>query len=505
MKVLFVSAEVGPYVTVGGLSQVSFFLPESLNKLGEDVRIFTPKFGAMDPTPSDDSAGASKKHKKAWKLKMEVEGLRVPINEKNGKDDLICNVKSYDLRVGAKTYFLENREYYELRANVFGYKDDHVRFLLMCRGCLEWLMLEKEKGGWFPEIIHCNDWHTSYLIELAKRDPRYKKIFAETKIVLTVHNFVYQGNFDYKYCGIEDRDYGDDPLDTLFGNRLQKQNALLRGIIYSDAISTVSPTHAREVLTEEYGEGLQKALLKKRDKLTGILNGLDAKTFDPAKDKLLKSRFNAENFSLMRGLNKATLQRFFGLPVKPETFLMAYVGRLAQQKGIVMINEVLPHLLSEYPNIQIIVLGGGEELYRKQLTLLQEKFPKQVGLHLMPNFRLPRKIFAGADTLLLPSIFEPGGIVALESMRYGAVPIVRRTGGLNDIVSDFEPSGKGNGLSFVGKDGWSLYGAIIKAMTIFSNKPLWQRLVKNCLEADFSWDFAAKEYQKWYRAVRMKE
>jgi starch synthase len=495
MKILFVSAEAGPYVTVGGLSQVSFFLPASLTKLGENVRVFTPKFGAMDETA---------KRKKPWKLKMELEGLRVPVKENNANDDLICNVKSYESRAGTKAYFLENREYYELRANVFGYKDDHVRFLLMCKGCLEWLMIQKESGGWFPEIIHCNDWHTAYLIELARRSPRYKKIFAQTKIVLTVHNFVYQGNFDYKYCRIEDRDYGSEPLDNLFGDRLQMQNALLRGILYADQINTVSQTHAREVLTEEYGEGLQKILYKKRKKLNGILNGLDAKTFNPGKDKLLKSRFNAEDFTSTRPANKAVLQRIFGLPVKSGSFLMAFVGRLAQQKGMMMINEVLPHLLSEHSNVQIVVLGGGEEVYRRQLDLLQSKYPKQIGLHLMPNFKLPRKVFAGADVLLLPSMFEPGGIVALEALRYGSVPIVRRTGGLNDIVSDFAPSGEGNGFSFVGRDGWSLYGAVIKALTIFENKNAWTRLVHNCLESDFSWDYAAKEYQKWYRHVRIE-
>jgi starch synthase len=147
--------------------------------LGEDIRIFTPKFGAMDENVN---------HKKQWKLKMKLEALRVPVGDECGNDDLICNVKSCESKNGVKTYFLENREYYELRANVFGYKDDHVRFLLMCKGCLEWLILQKQREDWFPEIIHCNDWHAAYLIELAKRNPRYKKIFSETKIVLTVQN-----------------------------------------------------------------------------------------------------------------------------------------------------------------------------------------------------------------------------------------------------------------------------------------------------------------------------
>ncbi|MFH2085922.1 MAG: glycogen/starch synthase [bacterium] len=504
MKILFLTAEVGPYVAVGGLSQVSYFLPMSLQKEGEDVQIFTPKFGAMDPPNSDDKEIENKK-RKVWKLEMEVEGLRVPLLNKPGDDDLICNVKSFQSKGGVKTCFLENQEYYELRANVFGYKDDHVRFMLMCKGCLEWLLLQKINGGWWPDVIHCNDWHAAYLIELARTVPRYKKIFSDLKIVLTVHNFIYQGNFDFKYCGVEDRDDGKAPLLGILDERLYKQNALLRGIMWADAISTVSPTHAREVVTEEYGEGLSKILAKKKEKLVGILNGLDIVTFNPAKDKLLKARFNEKNFIKARGENKVYLQGLFNLPVKEDVFLLAYVGRLTQQKGLTMMLGTLPHLLAEYPNIQIVVLGGGDDIYRNQLTLLYERYPNQVGLHLIPNFRMPRKIFAGADGLLIPSLFEPGGIVALESLRYGAVPIVRRTGGLNDIVEDFQPMGRGNGFSFLGRNAWSLYGAVVSAMTTFRNKDLWYKLVKNCLEADFSWDFVAREYKKWYLRVRMEE
>lgn len=479
-------------MTVGGLSQVSYFLPTSLQKLGEDVRIFTPKFGAMDES------------RKKWKLKMEHEGLSVPINNNPGDGNLVCNVKSYEARDMAKTYFLENREYYELRANVFGYKDDHVRFMLMCKGCLEWLMIQKESGGWWPEIIHCNDWHAAYLIELVRRNPRYKEVFSGVKVILTVHNFVYQGNFDYKYCGIEDRDDGKAVLLPMMDPRMQMQNALLRGVLNADAINTVSPTHAKEVLTEEYGEGLHKVLNKRKNSLEGILNGLDTVTFDPATDKLLKAKFNEENFVAGRTINKKALQELFGLPVHNNTFLIAYTGRLAQQKGVEMLLGAVAHLLQEYPETQLVVLGGGDDNYRHQLSLVQKKYPKQVGLHLIPNFKLPRKIFAGADVLLLPSMFEPGGIVALEALRYGAVPIVRRTGGLNDIVEDFQANGRGNGFSFSGKDAWSLYGAIVRAMTVFGNKPLWNKLVKNCLQADFSWDYAAREYQKWYERVRIE-
>lgn len=494
MRILHVAAEVGPFVSVGGLSQVLYFLPRALAKLGNDVRVFTPKFGTMDETAPG---------KKPWKLKNELLGLRVPAG---GGEELICNVKSYQ-RSNSRivTYFLENREYYELRANVFGYKDDHIRFALLSRGVLEWLRKQKETKGWFPEVIHCHDWHASYLIELARKGERYSKLLVNTPIVLTVHNFTYQGNFDFKYCEKKDRDDGDKPPLPLFDKNMLKQNALKRGIMYADAITTVSPTHAREVLTEEYGEGLHQILNKERSIITGILNGLDIKEFNPAKDPLVSEHFSVTNFRTARAINKRVLQDEFGLVRNKHAFLVGYSGRLTHQKGMNLLLDAVKHLLPEHKNMQLVVLGGGDESYRQQLARLAKIYPGQVGLHLLPNFQMPRKIFSGADALLIPSLFEPGGIVALEALRYGAVPIVRRTGGLNDIVEEFEPvSKKGNGFSFQSKDAWALYGAIVAAYTTFKNERLWEQVVKNALTSDFSWEHAAKEYHDWYRRVRLK-
>ncbi len=498
MKVLFLAAEVGPYLSVGGLSQVSYFLPRALSELNNDVRVFTPKFGTMDSTAPTKSG---------WRLKNELLGLRVPVSDEiRGETDLICNVKSYQ-RSGSKvkTYFLENREYYELRANVYGYKDDHIRFALMCKGCLEWLLVQKSRKTqneetWFPEIIHCNDWHAAYFIELARTVPRYRELLKRTPIVLTVHNFTFQGNFDFKYCAPTERDDGKKQLLPLLDPEMQKQNPLLRGILYADAITTVSPTHAREVLTEEYGEGLDKLLLRERNKVSGILNGLDVREFDPTKDPLVYANFTRRNFQRARRKNKRYLQDQFGLPKDERAFLLAYSGRLTNQKGLTLLIEAMEHLLPEFPWLQFVVLGGGDDSYRRQLTELASAYPKQVGLHLLPNFQLPRKIFSGADGVLIPSLFEPGGIVALEALRYGAVPIVRRTGGLNDIIEDFDPATrKGNGFSFINKDAWSLYGAVVSAATTYRNSHLWERLVLNALASDFSWEHAAHEYYEWYR------
>jgi len=497
MKILFLSAEVGPFVSIGGLSQVSYFLPRALTEVGDEVAIFTPKFGTMDKVYPG---------KKRFILHNELMGLQVPMGEDNKVTDLICNVKSYQkFRKSIKTYFLENREYYELRANVYGYRDDHLRFMLLCKGCLEWLLIQKKtKGAWFPDFIHLNDWHTGYFADLAKRSPRYKEILKKVTIGLTVHNFMHQGNYDFRYCAIKDRDNGNAPLREMNDDKLIRQNPLLRGIKYADAITTVSPTHAREVLLPEYGAGLEGTLQEMRGKLSGILNGLDMKEFDPLKDPLVLKHFNEKSFVEARLKNKTLLQQEFGLPVDPQAFLVAYSGRLASQKGLSLLTEAMEHLLPELPKLQLIVLGGGEDVYRQSLKELSKLYPKQVGLHLLSNFVLPRKIFAGTDALLLPSLFEPGGIVALEGLRYGAVPIARRTGGLNDILIDFDPqTEKGNGFSFVNKDAWALYGAIVEAMTIFKNRRLWKRLVTNCLSQDFSWEKAAREYKDWYTRTNL--
>ncbi len=494
MNILFVSAEVAPFVSVGGLSQVMYFLPKALKKLGHDVRIFTPKYGTMDDTGP----------KKNWNLSTEFSQLVLPVEDTpDTGQTLICNVKSFnDKRSKLKAYFLENREYYELRANVYGYKDDHIRFALLSKGVLEWLYQTRHHIEWWPDIIHCNDWHTGYLIDFARRTPRYSSVFKNTSFVFTVHNFSHQGNYDFRYGVKEDYDDGKSQLHPILSPKFQSQNPLKRGLLYADAINTVSPTHAVEVMTPEYAEGIDDVLSVVKGKLTGILNGLDTERFNPAKDKNIKKKFDAHSFISARESNKKELQKLFKIPVDATRPLMAFSGRLVEQKGLDLILDVLPHLLKERPDVQLIVLGTGNDRYRLELTVLQKKFPDQVGLHLRPDFNLPRKIFAGADMMLIPSLFEPGGIIALEALRYGCIPIIRRTGGLNDIITSFNPSSKsGNGFSFNRVDSWALYGAIIEALTIYNAPLLWKELVKNCMLSDFSWDHAAMEYDKWYKSV----
>lgn len=510
MKILFVAAEVAPFSTVGGLSQVMYFLPRALQHMKHDVRIFTPKYGTID----------AKNSRGRWRFSMLSEGLRVPLGSTKAKeitgvdkvDYLICNVKYFHAKDSdPDVYLLENREYYELRANVFGYGDDHIRFALLSKGCLEFFLqisfladnTEKKKSAWWPDLIHCNDWHTGYLIDIMRRDPRYARVFEKIPVVFTIHNFAYQGNFDFRYAPASDKDNGSAVPASILAPTLQKQNALLRGIRFSDAISTVSPTHAVEVLTPEFAEGLDEELIKARGKLIGILNGLDTREFNPTTDPIIKKRYSEKTFQKARPTNKKDLQKLFFLPERENAPLLVSCGRLSNQKGWDLQLSVLPHILTTYPDLQVIVLGTSDQSnYRDKLQQLKQEFPKQVGLHLRSDFRLPRKLYAGGDILLIPSYFEPGGIVALEALRYGCVPLVRRTGGLSDVIEDFSADKHtGNGFSFSSIDPWVMYAKIVEALTLYKQKAVWNHLVHNCLVSDYSWEHSAKEYDSWYRKV----
>ncbi|MEN9407504.1 MAG: hypothetical protein RLZZ455_720 [Candidatus Parcubacteria bacterium] len=513
MKILFVAAEVAPFSTVGGLSQVMYFLPRALQHMKHDVRIFTPKYGTIDAKNVDEK----------WKFAKIYEGLKVPLDSTKQKtiigedkiDYLICNVKYFHAKESdPDIYFLENREYYELRANVFGYGDDHIRFALLSKGCLEFFLqmryladtVEKKEKEWWPDIIHCNDWHTGYLIDMMRRDPRYMKVFEKIPVVFTIHNFAFQGNFDFRYAPAADKDNGNTTLPPILAPNLQKYNALLRGIRFSDAISTVSPTHAVEVLTPEFAEGLDEELIKARGKLIGILNGLDTVEFNPATDPLIKRKYSDKTVQRARVTNKKELQKLFFLPENADAPLIVSCGRLSTQKGWDLLLVVMPHLLRTYPDLQLVVLGSSDQSnYRDKLQLLKQQFPTQVGLHLRGDFRLPRKLYAGGDLIVIPSHFEPGGIVALEALRYGCVPLVRRTGGLNDIITDFNPEKlTGNGFSFSSIDPWVLYAKLVEALTLYKQKALWQRIIYNGLVSDYSWEHSAKEYESWYKQVLLR-
>jgi len=488
LKVLFVATEASPFAQVGGVGQVLFYLPRALRKLGIDARVFIPKYGIID--------------EEKYPLETIFERLKVSTGDP-GKPVLICNVKYQEEETDIPTYFLENMEYYEWRANVYAYSDDHIRWALLNRGVLEFIheLAKKRRKKvieqWVPDVIHCNDWQAGLIPNFIKTVYAKDPVVSQIASVFTIHNIHYQGMFDHRNVSEMEFDDGKSPIPSFFDKRLAQLNYMRRGIIYADAVNTVSETYSREILTPAYGEGLDGLLLELRSKLFGILNGLDYEAFDPSNDNLLVANFDKETLS-KRSENKKAIQKEFGLPQNKDICLLGTVGRLDQQKGIELIIKILPPLLSNFP-VQFVLVGGGDLVYKPALEDIKKKFPDQVGLHLLPNFSLPRLVFGGCDIFLMPCLFEPAGLTQLEAMRYGAVPVVRATGGLADTVEDVDIQKRtGTGFVFKPYDFCAFYGTVVKAITLWYDQEFWQALVKRVMEVDFSWDKVAENYLKLY-------
>jgi starch synthase len=483
LKIMMVATEAAPYVAIGGASQVVRHLSKALRGKGHEVRVLLPKFGLLD--------------QEKYKLDMVIEGLKVPTgDEKNPY--LICNVKSC-CNDNVTAYFLENKEYFEKRSNVYGYSDDPTRFALLSRGALEFI----KKKIFVPDVIHCNDWHTGVLPNFMKTVYKKDPVISKITTIFTIHNLAFQGTFDHKHVSELEFDDGKSAVAPLFSQRLITQNFMRRGILYADAVNTVSKAYSKEILTPEFGEGLDKLLLELRGKLFGIINGLDYKSFDPSTDTLIEKNYDIKTVE-NRVVNKRALQKEFDIAINPDAFVLGFVGRLDFMKGVDMLVSVLHHVLKNHDNIQFVQVGGGDWNLSEQLQELREQYPDKVGIHPYSNWTLPRLIFSGADAILYPSRFEPCGIVQIEAMRYGAIPIVRDVGGLSDTVESFDSiTLNGTGFKFSEFDEYSLYGQVVRANEIFKNKPMWGRIQQNAMRADFSWDYSAGEYEKLYNKAQM--
>lgn len=487
MKVLIVATEQTPYSTVGGLGRVTYFLSRELKKAGVDVRVFIPKYGKIDD--------------KKWSFETVLEGLQIPTQ--NGFNNLTCNVKKI-VEDDIVTYFLENQEYFELRANEYGYADDPQRFALLCRGALEFL--RHPSNDWIPDVVHTNDWQTGLVPQMLSTFYRDDQKLKNVTTLFTIHNLFYQGMYDHRFVSDLDYDDGKSDIPGFYEPRLSKINMMRRGIMFADIVNTVSPTYASEILTEEYGEGLHRLLQEVRTKLFGILNGIDYKEFNPETDKLLIQNYTKEYLEV-RKKNKVALQKEFQLPEDDEIPIISISNRLDKQKGLDLVVQIIEPILEEYAPVQFIVNGGGDNTFREFFSKLAKKHPYQVGANLNPNFTLPRHIFSGADIILLPSKFEPCGMTQMEAMRYGCIPLVRRTGGLADTVVDYDPMGdEGTGFVFSNYDSYALFGSIVRALETYKHDDEWKTLVKRAMEQDFSWTKSAEEYVKLYtRAIELRK
>ena len=493
-RILFVAPEATPFAKAGGLGEVMFAMPRALEKLGFDVRIMIPRYAGID---------LDKFH-----LRMEYEGLEVPTDSKSGKetepDFLICNVRKYTPRATKNskkklpvvTYFLENQEYYEKRSNIYGYSDDALRWALLSRGVLEFFRLTND---WTPDVIVASDWQTGFLSQYLRTVYKDNTKLSAISTIFMIHNLYYQGLFDHHFVSEMDFDDGQSALPSFFDPRFLKINGMRRGIMYSDVITTVSPTYAQEIMTKDFGELLEDLLKEKRTKVYGVLNGIDYEDFNPSVDSNISKNFSVKSLS-HRAENKSELQRRFGLPVDKKTPVISIVSRLVEQKGFDLLFPVIEPLLREL-GFQLVILGSGEAKYMAFFKDLAEKFPKQVSSHHFDPL-LPRLVYAGTDAVLVPSRFEPCGLVQMEAMRYGAVPIVRQTGGLADSVTNFNArTGEGTGFSFNEFNSLSLVIAITRACEYFRNPEVWKSIQKQAMEKDFSWENSARAYEKIFEVA----
>ncbi len=458
MRVLFCASEAHPFVKTGGLADVAGALPVALEAQGIEVSIVMPKYKTVHSPRST------------------VHGRDVEV-AKIGKNILVYLIKN-------DTYF--NRE--GLYGDSHGdYPDNLERFSFYCKRVLELL----KEIQWQPDIVHCHDWQTAlipvYLKNTYSEDTFYNKI----KAIFTIHNLGYQGVFpreEYPTLGLDGALFSIDGLEFY-----HKINLLKGGLLFSDILTTVSPTYAKEILTKKFGCGLEGILHKRQKELFGILNGLDYGYWNPETDTYIAKAYSGKSIE-DKAINKEALQEQCGLAVDDRIPLLGVVGRLVEQKGIDLIVESVDSLITHSP-LQLVALGKGETKYEKHLEALAKKYPHNVSARFDFDEPLAHKIYAGCDMFLMPSRYEPCGLAQMIALRYGAIPIVFKTGGLADTVSE------GNGFVFEHYTEKNFLITVKKALTAYQDKKKWLLLIQKALSYNFSWEVSAREYGKLYQRL----
>lgn len=475
MKLLFAAAEAAPFIKTGGLADVIGALPRALKQAGADIRVVLPKYKGIPD---------------AYKEKMTLKGVT---QVQLGWRSQYCGIEEYD-DDGIPIYFVDN-EFYFGRDGVYGYGDDGERFAFFNKAVLDML----PEIGFKPDVIHCHDWHTGMVPLLLQDKYAHDPFYDNIQTVYTIHNLLYQGVFPYavfgELLGLDNRHFTDGGAEY-YGN----VNFMKAGIVYSGKVTTVSPTYAHEIRTAYYGYGLDGLLSSIGDKLTGIVNGIDTKSYNPNTDKSLATRYKSS--IAKKRENKTALQAELGLPVNIKTPLIGIVSRLVEPKGLDLVVRVLDELL--YGNdVQVVVLGTGEAEYEEWFRQAAYRHPNQLSVQIRFSEALSRNIYAASDMFLMPSMFEPCGISQLLAMRYGSVPIVRETGGLNDTVHAYnEYTGTGNGFSFASYNAHDMLHTIRRALAFYNEDAHWKKIVQNGMSEDFSWLASAKEYLNIYEQLR---
>ena len=474
---------MAPFAKTGGLGDVVASLAGAVRALGHEVSVFLPRYRSIDI--------------QKWELETAIDYFEMIV----GNQLEATRVFSKKLANGIKVYFIEHPDYFmrdELYGTLVGdYQDNDRRFIYFQRAALK----AAEKLKLAPDIVHCHDWQTGLIPAYLKTTEAGYVPFQKTRSVFTVHNLAYQGNFppdSFLATGLGWEFYKSDFLE-FYG----KFSFLNGGLVFADAVTTVSERYSREIQTKEFGCGMEGVLAARKDSVTGIINGIDPKDWDPATDLDIDAKYNPNDLAGKK-INKAALQKENGFKVDSNIPLLGFVARLVGQKGLDILVPALEQLFRQQ-EVQMVLLGTGEDQYHQILRDLAKKNKKWFGVHIMFDPKMAKKIYAGSDMLLIPSYYEPCGLGQIIGLRFGTVPIVRATGGLADTIQNFEPmSQKGNGFTFEDYTSDALHAALLRAVKTFKQEKLWKSLVKNAMESDFSWDASAKKYEKLYESVKRR-
>ena len=476
MKVLFAASECVPFIKTGGLADVVGSLPVELVRKGVDARVILPKYILIDS---------------AYRNSMEhVCDFEVLF----GQEKKYCGIDRYEHK-GVVFYFIDNEELFSCEQIYGDGLAEGARFAFFCRAILEAL----PRIDFIPDILHLNDWQTGLAAALLKKQYQWDKKMRPVRTVFSIHNLKYQGIFpwqDMNYLlGFDDDMFTPDCLE-FYGS----MSCMKAGIVFSDHVSTVSESYANEIRTGYFGERLDGLLRYKGDAVSGILNGIDKETFNPAADEYIAALYEPQNMD-GKIVCKRELQKEMGLAQEPDTPVISIISRMTSQKGFDLIERVLEDIMRQ--KLQMVFLGSGEKRYVDLANWAAGRYPGRVGTYIGMNEPLAHRIYAGSDMFLMPSQFEPCGLSQMISLRYGTVPIVRETGGLRDSIIPYNKyTDEGTGFSFINYNAHEMLYTIERAVRYYRNdKEMWKRMVARGMAEDFGWNVSAQKYIALYESL----
>ncbi len=485
LKIIHVSAEVAPFSKTGGLADVARSLPKALKRLGHDISIITPLYG-------------KKISKDKWKLKLVYKDIEIFLNS---KESVKVNYWQGELMEGLPVYFVESKEFFSKSKNMYGFSNENARFLVFNVAVLKLISLFKTK----PDVIHCHDWQTGLIPFYLKTNFLYSKNLKQVKTVFTIHNLIFQLGHNWWEIPLERRDYGRSRLPHLSDKRIEDINFAKRAILSADVINTVSEQYRSEIMTKRFGQDLNRILKNRKERLYGIINGIDYNAYNPENDPGLIHPYSHKNPSQImesRRKNKLEVQKRLNLYENTKIPVLCTTSRLTFQKGFDLILLAMNSLLKH--DLQIIIMGDGSKDYVNPLKKLMRKYPKKF-IWLPFKQEIETSVYAASDIFILPSNHEPCGINQLIAMRYGSIPVVREVGGLYDTVKNFNPStGRGLGFTFKSNELLDFYGALIRALETYRYPLIWEQLVIKAMMQSNSWEIPAKKYINLYRQVLRK-